>query len=227
MEVSGIESIYGAATSQTRDTSTELGRDEFLKLLTVQLQHQDPLSPLNNEDLIAQLAQFSSLEQLENINTNLQDNLDLDLILTQVLNNTAAAGLIDKSVVGQMDETELDSSGSAKVAFDLEADAERVVVTIMDEGGAEIRKIEVEDLTEGRNEITWDGKDNDGRSRTEGTYQFKVEAFDRDDEAVEATPLVIGRVTGVRFIEGEAFLIVGSLEIPISQVLEILGEESV
>jgi flagellar basal-body rod modification protein FlgD len=226
MAITGIESIYGTSTGVTREPASELGKDDFLKLLTVQLQHQDPMTPMNNEDLIAQLAQFSSLEQLENINTNLQNNMDLDLILTQVLNNTAAAGLIDKVVAAQTDELHLDSSGSAQVSFDLASDAERVVVTIKDESGAVVRTIEAEDLIAGRNEITWDGKDNDGRTRSEGKYRFEVEAFDRNGEAVDTTSLVVGQVTGVRFVEGQPVLIVGGLEIPISEVLEIVGEES-
>lgn len=67
-----------AAASQTNDTGTQndlknLGKDEFLKLLVAQLQNQDPLSPLKNEAFVAQLATFSSLEQLISINKAVQE----------------------------------------------------------------------------------------------------------------------------------------------------------
>jgi flagellar basal-body rod modification protein FlgD len=224
MQVNGIDTIYALAGSTARDPSSVLGKDDFLRLLTVQLQHQDPLTPLDNEDLIAQLAQFSSLEQLENINSNLQNNMDLDLILTQVLNNTAAAGLIGKTVVAEGDQVALDSSGSTTIHFDLASDAKRVVVRILDEGGAVINTIEQQDLLQGRNEFTWDGKDSSGNSRGEGTYQVTIEAFDREGNPVDSRPLTIGQITGVKFEDGEARLMVHGIMVGIAEILEILAE---
>lgn len=225
MEISGVNSLYGAVGETARDPVSVLGKDDFLRLLTVQLQHQDPLSPLDNEDLIAQLAQFSSLEQLENINTNLENAMDLDLVLTQVLNNTAAAGLIGKTVIAQGDEVDLASSGSAEIHFDLASEAERVVITVTDETGAVVRKIEHQEMEQGRHCIDWDGKDNEGHSRSEGKYLFRVEAYGSDDTAVDVTTLVLGEIAGVKFVDGAAVLIVGGLEIGISEILEILAQQ--
>jgi flagellar basal-body rod modification protein FlgD len=198
-----------------------LGKNEFLKLLTVQLQYQDPLSPLGNEEMLAQLAQFSSLEQLENMNANLETNLDLNLLLTQVLNNTAAAGLVGKNVIATGNQINLDSSGSATVRLDLGGAAERVVVTIEDQSGLAVRTLEVQGLAAGRNEISWDGKDGDGRPVAEGKYSVKIQAYDSEGNEVSATPLATGEVTSVRFKNGEAYLVVGGLEISIVDVLEI------
>jgi flagellar basal-body rod modification protein FlgD len=207
-----------------RDPTRVLGKDDFLKLLTVQLQHQDPLSPMQNEEFIAQLAQFSSLEQLENINTNLQDGIDLDLILTQVLNNTAAAGLIGKTVVADGTQAYLDESGSSEINFDLASTAHHAVIRIKDESGVVVRTITEHDLEVGRNTVVWDGKDDDGQSRSQGTYTVTVEAYDHQDNAVDVTPLVVGLVTGVRFNDGEAQVLVGDLEIGIADIREILAE---
>ena len=224
MEVNTVSAAQRAATAISSAVgSAAMGKDEFLKLLTVQLQYQDPLSPLENEEMLAQLAQFSSLEQLENMNANLQNNLDLNLILTQVLNNTAAAGLVGKTVVAGADEVVLDSSGSAEIGLDLETAAERVVVTIKDASGTTVRTIEAQDLAAGRNEVGWDGKDSDGRSLAEGTYTVSVEAFDGDGNALVARTLATGEVTSVRFKNGEAYLVVNGQEISIADVLEITG----
>jgi flagellar basal-body rod modification protein FlgD len=225
MDVNGISSLYGSTQDPLRDPTRVLGKDDFLRLLTVQLQHQDPLTPMENQDLIAQLAQFSSLEQLENINANLQSSMDLDLILTQVLNNTAAAGLIGKTVVAKGGAISLDSSNEVEMNFDLASAAGRVVVTVLDDTGAIVRMIEQQDVGAGRNQLIWNGLDNDGRNRGEGSYRFRVEAYDAEGESIEATPLVMGEISGVKFENGEAVFMIGNLEVGIGEILELTTKD--
>jgi flagellar basal-body rod modification protein FlgD len=99
MEVGGVDTTVSTTTTETlTNPESLLGKDDFLKLLTVQLQNQDPMSPLENNELVAQLAQFSSLEQMANMNQSLQDSLDSDLLVGQLLNNTMATTLIGRSV---------------------------------------------------------------------------------------------------------------------------------
>jgi flagellar basal-body rod modification protein FlgD len=224
-DISGVSSISSATQEVLRDPTRTLGKDDFLRLLTVQLQHQDPLSPVDNEDFIAQLAQFSSLEQLENINSNLQNGIDLDLILTQVLNNTAAAGLIGKTVIAEGSEVYLDEAGSSEINFDLAAAADHVVIRITDESGAAVQTLRQDDLDAGRNRVTWDGEDAQGNRRSEGTYKVEIEAYDPQDNLIDATPLLIGEITGVRFEDGEARLLVAGLEMGIGDIVEILAQK--
>jgi flagellar basal-body rod modification protein FlgD len=222
MEISSVTASQTAAGTTSSSTTTgSLGTNEFLKLLTVQLQHQDPLSPLQNEEMLAQLAQFSSLEQLENMNTNLKSNLELNLLLTQVLNNTAAAGLVGKTIVASADNITLDSSGSAAVRFDLNGAAQRVVVTIKDQSGLTVRTMEAQGMAAGRNELSWDGKNADGKPVAAGTYSIAIQALDSEGKTVSATALFTGEVTSVRFKNGEAYLVVDGQEISIGDVLEI------
>ncbi len=72
--VNGTNQTTGTAdtTTTTRQTNDSLGKDDFLKLLVAQLQNQDPLAPMSDTDFIAQMAQFSSLEQMQNMNTMMQ-----------------------------------------------------------------------------------------------------------------------------------------------------------
>jgi len=221
MEVNGVDTTVSTAQDVMRNPANGLGKDDFLKLLTVQLQNQDPMSPMENTELVAQLAQFSSLEQLSNMAESLQNNLDLNLLLTQVLNNTAAAGLIGKHIVASGNQVTLTATGSADLAFDLAEDAAAVKVSIMDETGAVVRTMEVDGLEAGRNVLNWDGADEAGHKVAEGKYTFKVEASNKDGEAVTATTLVLGEVAGVRYRDGQAMLLVGAIEVGIGDIIEI------
>jgi len=96
MAVSGATSTQNSnATTQVAAAAKKtMGKEDFLKLFTTQLKAQDPLSPMDSAQFTAQLAQFSSLEQLTNINTGLKDLLTLQ----NSLQNTLTTGMIGKRV---------------------------------------------------------------------------------------------------------------------------------
>ncbi len=226
MEIQGV-SGFDAATESIFNDSRILGKDDFLKLLTVQLQNQDPMEPQDNTEMVAQLAQFSSLEQLENMNQNLASSLDLDLILTQVLNNTSAAGLIGKSVLANGNAVEVAAAGDdTTVNFDLAANADSLTVTIYDESGALVRTIEHGGMEAGRQSLEWDGKDSAGNDVAAGAYTFKVAATDGEGNSIDVSPLVMGSVDVVKFVNGEAVLVLDGVEVSISEIIEIYREET-
>lgn len=227
MDVQGVGGFEDRTVENIFGSPRILGKDDFLKLLTVQLQHQDPLEPQDNSEMVAQLAQFSSLEQLENMNRNLASSLDLDLILTQVLNNTAAAGLIGKSVLAGGNSVMLEESGEAvPIRFDLAANAESLTVAIYDESGTLVRTIEQKGVEAGRQSVEWDGKNSSGKGVSGGTYTFRVTATDGEGNSIDVNPLVMGSVDVVKFVNGEAVLVIGGVEVAISQIIEIYQEEA-
>jgi flagellar basal-body rod modification protein FlgD len=112
MSVIGTTSSVTPATSDTisSNLTQQLGKYEFLKILAAELQNQDPSDPLSNKDFIAQLAQFSSLEQMQNmstsfdaLNTSFQSYLQTQRNLESSLLTMQAAGLIGKNAVGELD----------------------------------------------------------------------------------------------------------------------------
>ena len=109
--MNGVSSITNTtvenSSNVTKSLQNELGKEEFLKLLVTQLRYQDPLSPMDNEAFIAQLAQFSSLEQMQNMNENLKTNMDTDLFMAQSISNSMVTALIDKEVKIQTNNFEL------------------------------------------------------------------------------------------------------------------------
>ena len=110
MDMTGIASTYSSSGGATTAPKKELGKNDFLLLFTTQLRAQDPLKPMDSTEFTSQMAQFSSLEQLTNINTNL-NNL---LLFQNSLQNVSATSMIGKRVTLSNDEVHT----VAGVAFD-------------------------------------------------------------------------------------------------------------
>lgn len=195
-----------------------LGKEDFLKLLIIQLRYQDPLSPLGNQEFMAQLAQFSSLEQLQNVNSNLQANF----LLTQSLDNSLATNLIGKRVIALGNEAYLTGDEGEEITFDLAEDA-GVTVEIYDTEGNLVRTLKGGALSSGRNQIHWDGNDSDGNRLPAGNYSFEVKATNSDNNPVDVTTHSTGLVTGIKFEGGNAVLMLGDQEVNLSEIIEILS----
>ncbi|MBM7865631.1 hypothetical protein GTO89_02390 [Heliobacterium gestii] len=100
-----------STTAATQSTGASLGKDDFLKLLITQMRYQDPLSPMDNSDMIAQMAQFSSLEQTQNVATNVKELTSTVEKAITSMTQFGGASLIGKEVTATLDA--LDSSGNA------------------------------------------------------------------------------------------------------------------
>ncbi len=143
----------------------ELDRSAFLKLLTTQLQNQNPLDPMKNEAFVAQLAQFSQLEGITNMSTSLTDVADVirsDRIMT-------GAGLVGKSVFGKTGRISTDGETSSIIEVYLPYGAEQVDIGIYDpNSGALIRSIVSGPQGSGTAEFAWDGRLADGTAASAG-----------------------------------------------------------
>ena len=209
------------STVATTKTAQELGKNDFLKLLTVQLKNQDPMEPIKNEAFIAQLAQFSSLEQLQNINTTLADGnkngtTGQSATLAALSNNTAVS-FIGKQVEIQTDTVSLPDSGSANIAYALEGAADRVSVDITDSLGSHVRTIALHPSGL-QGTMLWDGKTDDGVKVRPGTYRISLTAQAGAD-SVGASSVSTREVTGVRMRGGaEPLVIFADGTAPVSSV---------
>ena len=203
---------------KSRDVAT---KEEFLHLLVTQLKHQNPLNPIEPENFAAQLAQFSTLEQLLNINSTLREGQEGNVLLTHAISNSLAANLIGKSIKASGDIIYHISGNSEKINFVLEKDAENVIVEISDINGLVIKNIVVSKLKKGENWVEWDGKDVNGLPASSGNYMINVIAKDNSDNNVGVIKYITGKVEAVRFVDGRAYLIVNGGEIDISNVSEV------
>jgi flagellar basal-body rod modification protein FlgD len=217
MSVGGIESAQTSASQNTTNQNTALGKDEFLTLLVAQLQHQDPMNPMDSTGFTAQLAQFSSLEQLQNVN----DQLGHIGASQAALNNSQAVDYIGKTVVASGSSTQVNDGVAEKLRFDLSADAARVDIKLYDAAGNFIRSIENDAMNKGQQSITWDGTDMNGNVVPDGTYTFQVMALDANQTAVSVSTYTTGLISGVNFRDGSAYLLAGDIEIPMSSVVSV------
>jgi flagellar basal-body rod modification protein FlgD len=222
MSVAGgvLSSLAQSATSssqQTKTASQALGKDDFLKLLTTQLQNQDPLNPITNENFIAQTAQFSSLEQLQNMNTVLQQ------ILTQSGGNgvTSSAPLLGKTVSVNGSAVPLDGTQPATLAYRLPTGASTVALQVLNASGTSVRTIPLGSQAAGTHQAAFDGLDDQGQRLASGSYTYRVVALNQTGSAVSGVTTGGGQVTGISMDNGQVMLLVGSERVPLTSVVAI------
>ncbi len=203
------------ATKRTH--KKEIGKNDFIKLMSVQLQHQDPTSPLKNEEMAAQLAQFSSLEQMQNINTTLEKMSNE----TKSRDSLMASQFIGKEVVTDSSRFEIDEDRRADLKFELKEDIENGTVAIFNQNNKTIREIEIGKLKGGLNSIKWDGRDKAGIEADVGAYSFRITAYNKDKAPVEAKTGTTGMVAGIEFENGRPVLLVDDKRFPLSDITKI------
>jgi flagellar basal-body rod modification protein FlgD len=218
-----VSAVQSSSATQTPTAPNQLGKDDFLKLLVTQLQNQDPLNPLEGTEFVSQLAQFSSLEQLTNINSALDQNLQANQALAQSIGNSLAATLVGKEVRATANNMHYDGTSSVSLGYTLSADANSVSVKIYNQAGALVRTINGLSGDNGDNSFSWDGKDDLGQVQGAGSYTFTVEAKDSAGNAVTASPYMTGKVTSIRFRSDGTYFVIDGTEISIADVLEIMN----
>ncbi|MGE4219471.1 MAG: flagellar hook assembly protein FlgD [Alphaproteobacteria bacterium] len=219
-----VSATSATGSSQTNSASS-LSRlssnlDNFLTILTTQLQHQDPLSPMDTHEFTNQLVLFSSVEQQVKQNSNLEELITLQ-------KNNVALGAV--SYVGK----EVDASGSdfmlqgdtATLNYYLPSTAKSANLKIFNSNGNLVRQ-ETVDTTTGLHEYKWDGRDSSGNTAPAGQYRFDVTATDSADEPLTVTHGFRGTVTGLEFDNGYAILSIGSVLVPLGNVTGVKGDGS-
>jgi flagellar basal-body rod modification protein FlgD len=201
-----------------------LGKDDFLKLLIQQLKYQDPLNPMDGSQYAAQLAQFSSVEQLQNINTSLQTSIDANYTLSQSVNNTMAASLIGKDVKLSANTFAYDGSTKVNAGYTLPGAVSAVSIDIYNDKNEKVRTIEGTGLTAGDHQEAWDGKNDNGNPVSAGNYTFKVNAKDTAGAPVTATQFLWGTIDAVRFTSAGTVVVINNTEVALSNILEVGGK---
>lgn len=177
---------------------------EFLKLFMAQLQHQDPFAPTSGADMVAQLAQLSSVEQARETNAKLD-------ALAGAQASAASAGLanlVGRTCSAQAGGFELDAAGAPPpLEVSSTAPMKGAAVVITDASGREVRRIPIPDGTK-TTQIAWDGKGANGEAAAPGTYQISVDAGS-SGQAIDAK--WHGRVDAVELTQAGPRLRIGGV----------------
>ena len=210
--IASLQKTAAASTAKTTDAQSR-----FLKLLTEQLKNQDPLSPMDNAQMTSQLAQISTVDGIEKLNTTLTALLDG----SQSSDAVQAAALVGKGVMVEGKALTL-SGGKAYGGIELASAADKVTVTIKDANGLEVRKLELGDAEAGISNFAWDGLTASGAQAVDGKYTMSVSAT-RGDTDLKPTALQLSTVNSVmRTSSGSVSLDVGGSIVKLTDIKQIL-----
>ncbi|MCQ8180802.1 flagellar hook assembly protein FlgD [Methylomonas sp. SURF-1] len=179
MSTSAIDTFnsLGLATTGTTSAAPQkqtLGQDQFLKLLTTQMTHQDPLKPMDNGEFLGQMAQFSTVSGIQDLQASFKE------FAGSISSNQAlqASGLVGRYVSAPSEKALLGAGGSVSGDFEMPASSSNVGVKIIDpETGATIREIDLGAESAGTTRFEWDGKDGAGNLADPGVYKIQAYAY--------------------------------------------------
>lgn len=172
--------LQGSGQSQTSSSSSaaqstgQLGQQDFLKLMTTQMSNQDPMNPMDNGNFLAQIAQFSTVSGIGDLNTSFQ-NLSTAMASNQGLQ---ASSLVGHSVAVPSTQGVLPAQGSMRAAVNVPASTNNVSVDIVDSAGQVVRHLDLGPQGAGLAQLSWDGTTATGGQAAPGTYTVNATALE-------------------------------------------------
>jgi flagellar basal-body rod modification protein FlgD len=207
-----------AGSSLSSTVSGSLSQADFLKLMTAQLQAQDPTKPVDNSQFVSQMAQFSQLSSSQDLVKSvngLASTLNSSMQTSQVL---SSANLVNRQVL--VPSSTINYGGSTVTGAANVSSPGNVTVNILDVGGNTVRTLGLGNQNSGLAQFTWDGKDNNGNTLAQGAYTMAATSNGSSLDTYMA-----GAVTAVGYggsTVGTYLQVAGVGGVPISQVAQIL-----
>jgi len=201
---------------------SDVGYDDFLTLLIAEIQHQDPLEPMDSSKFTSQLAEFSTVEQLFGMRDTLE-NIDAGI---SAQGEQDYIDLIGKTVKAEGDTLIL-QNGAARAGYYQLAETGDVTIRIYDERGWPVRSMVLDDQPAGGHAVAWDGKNDAGEDMNNGNYTFEVTAKSDRGAYISVLPHISGEVTGLLYENGQAYLLMGDRMVSTENaIVEISRTES-
>ncbi len=218
-EVPGVRSFSAVQEPVIDRTSNqeELGKTAFLELMIAQIQNQDPLEPAKNEAFIAQLAQFSSVEGIQNLNESM-DGLVSSMRAGMTMD---AAALVGRNVLAPSNQTVLNGDGGISGTINIDEATTNLKVEVRDGAGVVVRRFELGPQSESELRFDWDGITDAGAPAPQGVY--RLSAYTEVDGARSEYEINLPQqVVSVSIDEGGLIAnLVGGASVPATQIKEI------
>ncbi len=179
-----------------------VSRDEFLRLFTKQLQYQDPLNPLESKEFTAQLAQFSSLEQLIHIN----ENIDSLKEIQKGLNQSVFTNLIGRYVRSEGDRINYKGT-PVEFSYNVDQPLNSLTLNIYNQSGELVKSIDLGPAQAGNRTYQWDGTDSSGNQVPQGVYKVELIGIDKEGQSTAVPTEVESLITGIDLSEDTTYLI--------------------
>lgn len=211
--LSGLGLNVNNANTQIAGGALADNFDTFLTLLTEQLKNQDPLSPLDSNEFVGQLVEFSGVEQQIAQNRNLESLIGLNAASSA----TSAVGFIGKEAEVLSTTAEL-SNGAATWDYATDTDAASVSLLVKDENGKIVFQTEG-NAAAGNHNFVWDGEDNNGQALPDGLYDLEASALDANGNILSVGVSSRHVISGADFTGPEPALLAGDRRIPFSNIL--------
>ena len=212
----------GSSSSSSITGSINMNKDDFLQLLMAQLQNQDPLSPEDPKDFVSQLAQFSSLEQQINSNSNLENLSKAIQSLQQSQSMAQGVSLLGKTVQGNGNTLSVAGGKALDATFQLRQAAAQVAVGILDSNGNQVATLNLGAQAAGTGAFSWDGKDSKGKQVADGTYSYQVAAQDKAGNAIQADNSFTGTVQQVYQDSQGVWVTVNGQKMLLNNIISVL-----
>jgi len=218
-----IGAAQQSGLGQAGSSATKLADDfdTFLRLLTTQLQNQDPLEPLDSNEFTQQLVQFTGVEQAIATNQNLETLVAL--LVNQ--SETALVGYLGKDVTVATNQNVFDGSNPVKWNYDLGALSAETKLTIKDSNGLTVAEFPG-NTAAGLHEFEWDGLNSNGQPVDEGTYSLSVEANTSEGTKIGHQIYIKDIVDGLERRHDGTFLSIGGGLISVGQVVAVSTREA-
>ncbi len=173
MNVDRLQALGLMKPKNAQKPRNQLGQDDFLKLMTTQMTHQNPLKPMENTEFLTQMAQFGTVSGIQALQKSFADFAKA-IGADQALQ---AAGLVGRQVLVQGHEARLPPGGEIRGALKLDDPATGVRIKILDSRGQTVRTLELGPQDQGRVPFSWDGLKDDGTFAEPGRYRIQAEGM--------------------------------------------------
>lgn len=166
---------YAFPTTTGKAKADGMGQADFLRLMTEQMKNQDPLNPLKGNEFLGQLAQFSTVQGIE----NMQQAMSAMASVMENDQSLRAASLVGRDALVEVDKVRM-AEGAGVNGEIVATRAGPVQLEVLGAGGQVVRRISVEAGGAGPVQFAWDGKDGDGNALAAGTYSFRASSGSGD-----------------------------------------------